>query len=199
MIATSVYPTGKRVPVDFVELPSQIMENWASDPEVLKMYAKHYKTGEPIPQELIDKIVNAEQFNQGFDTIEYLAASLLDMDWHTITDVNERDAIKFENDALTKHGLIPEIESRYKSTNFQHIFVDDGYAAGYYSYIWAAVLDADAFEAFKEKNDVFDKATAKAFRNLLQKAGSDDPIVLYKKFRGREPKVDALLNKRGLN
>lgn len=199
LIATSVYPTGKRVPVDFVELPSQIMENWASDPKVLKMYAKHYKTGEPIPQELIDKIVNAEQFNQGFDTVEYLAASLLDMDWHTITDVNERDAIKFENDALTKHGLIPEIESRYKSTNFQHIFVDDGYAAGYYGYIWAAVLDADAFEAFKEKNDVFDKATAKAFRNLLQKAGSDDPIVLYKKFRGREPKVDALLNKRGLN
>ncbi|MBA4407443.1 peptidase M3 [bacterium] len=199
LIASSVYPSGKRVPVDFVELPSQIMENWASDPEVLKMYAKHYVTGKPIPQGLIDKIVKAGQFNQGFDTVEYLAASLLDMEWHTITDVNERDAIKFENEQLAKHGLIPEIESRYKSTNFQHIFVDDGYAAGYYGYVWAAVLDADAFAAFKEKNNVFDKTSAQAFRNLLQKAGSDDPMILYKKFRGREPKVDALLKKRGLN
>lgn len=199
LIANSVYPTGKRVPVDFVELPSQIMENWASDPEVLKMYAKHYQTGEPIPQELIEKIVKAGQFNQGFETVEYLAASLLDMDWHTITDQKEKDAIIFENEAFTKHGLIPEIESRYKSTNFQHIFVDDGYAAGYYGYVWAAVLDADAFAAFKEKNNVFDKTTAKAFRNLLQKAGSDDPMTLYTKFRGREPKVEALLNKRGLN
>lgn len=199
LIATSVYPTGKRVPVDFVELPSQVMENWASDPEVLKMYAKHYETGKSIPQELIDKIVKAGQFNQGFETVEYLAASLLDLDWHTLTDASEIDAIQFENEVLKRYGLIPEIESRYKSTNFQHIFVDDGYAAGYYGYIWAAVLDADAFAAFKEKNNVFDKSTAKAFRNLLQKAGSEDPMVLYKKFRGREPKVDALLNKRGLN
>ncbi len=199
LIATSVYPTGKRVPVDFVELPSQVMENWASDPEVLKMYAKHYETGKPIPQELIDKIVKARQFNQGFETVEYLAASLLDLDWHTLTDASEIDAIQFENEVLKKYGLIPEIESRYKSTNFQHIFVDDGYAAGYYGYIWAAVLDADAFAAFKEKNNVFDKSTAKAFRNLLQSAGSEDPMMLYKKFRGREPKVNALLNKRGLN
>ena len=199
LIATSVYPSGKRVPVDFVELPSQVMENWASDPVVLKMYAKHYKTGEPMPEELINKIVTAGHFNQGFETTEYLAASLLDMDWHTISDTNERDPLKFEHESLTKHGLIPEIESRYQSTNFQHIFADDGYAAGYYGYVWAAVLDADAFAAFKEKNDVFDKATAKAFRNLLQKAGSDDPMVLYKQFRGREPKIDALLQKRGLN
>ena len=106
---------------------------------------------------------------------------------------------KFENSVFTKYGLIPEIESRYKSTNYQHIFVDDSYAAGYYGYIWAAVLDADAFAAFKETNNVFDKTTAKAFRNLLQKAGSEDPMILYKKFRGREPKVDALLKKRGLN
>ena len=196
--ATSVYPSGKRVPVDFVELPSQFMENWASDPVVLKMYAKHYLTGEPMPDELINKIVTAGHFNQGFETTEYLAASLLDMDWHSISDTTERDALKFEKESLSKHGLIPEIESRYQSTNFQHIFADDGYAAGYYGYVWAAVLDADAFSAFKEKKDLFDKATAKAFRNLLQNAGSDDPMVLYKKFRGREPNTDALLEKRGL-
>ena len=199
LIGVSVYPTGKRVPVDFVELPSQIMENWASDPEVLKMYAKHYKTGKPIPKELIEKIVKAGQFNQGFDTVEYLAASFLDMDWHTITDTKGRDPIRFEKESLLKHGLIPEIESRYQSTNFQHIFSDDGYAAGYYGYIWAAILDADAFAAFKETHNVFDKKTAEAFRTLLEKAGSDDPMILYKKFRGREPKDDALLNKRGLN
>ena len=198
LIATSVYPSGKRVPVDFVELPSQVMENWASDPVVLKMYAKHYLTGEPMPDALINKIVTAGHFNQGFETTEYLAASLLDMDWHTLSDTVERDPIKFEKASLTKHGLIPEIESRYQSTNFQHIFADDGYAAGYYGYVWAAVLDADAFAAFKEKNDVFDKTTAKAFRHLLEKAGSDDPMVLYKQFRGREPKTDALLKKRGL-
>jgi len=198
LIATSVYPSGKRVPVDFVELPSQVMENWASDPVVLKMYAKHYLTGEPMPDALINKIVTAGHFNQGFETTEYLAASLLDMDWHTISDTIERDPIKFEKASLSKHGLIPEIESRYQSTNFQHIFADDGYAAGYYGYVWAAVLDADAFAAFKEKNDVFDKTTAKAFRHLLEKAGSDDPMVLYKQFRGREPKTDALLKKRGL-
>lgn len=199
LIGVSVYPTGKRVPVDFVELPSQIMENWASDPEVLKMYAKNYKTGKPIPKELIEKIVKAGQFNQGFDTVEYLAASFLDMDWHTITDAKGRDPIRFEQESLLKHGLIPEIESRYQSTNFQHIFADDGYAAGYYGYIWAAILDADAFAAFKETHNVFDKKTAEAFRTLLEKSGSDDPMVLYKKFRGREPKVDALLIKRGLN
>jgi peptidyl-dipeptidase Dcp len=199
LIASSVYPSGKRVPVDFVELPSQVMENWASDPVVLKMYAKHYKTGKPIPEALIKKIVNAGHFNQGFETVEYLAASFLDMDWHSISDTNERDVLQFEKESLSKHALMPEIESRYQSTNFQHIFADDGYAAGYYGYVWAAVLDADAFAAFKEKNDVFDKTTAKAFRNLLQKAGSDDPMVLYKQFRGREPKIDALLKKRGLN
>jgi peptidyl-dipeptidase Dcp len=121
------------------------------------------------------------------------------MDWHTITDTNERDAVKFERESLLKHGLIPEIESRYQSTNFQHIFTDDGYSAGYYGYIWAAVLDADAFAAFKETKNVFDKKTAAAFRTLLEKAGSDDPMAIYKKFRGREPKVDALLIKRGLN
>ncbi len=199
LMNVSVYPGGKRVPIDFVELPSQIMENWAMDPAVLKLYAKHYQTNEPIPQELINKIENAQFFNQGFETVEYLAASYLDMYWHTLTDATEQDPVKFEKENFAKLGLIPEIESRYQSTNFLHVFSGDGYSSGYYGYIWAAVLDADAFQAFKEKGDVFDKATAEAFKKLLITAGSDDPMTLYKNFRGREPKVDALLQRRGLN
>jgi len=163
------------------------------------MYAKHYETGEPIPQQLIDKIENSSLFNQGFDTVEYLAASFLDMDWHTITDTTERNVPEFEKESLNKIGLIPQIESRYQSTNFLHIFSSDGYSSGYYSYIWSAVLDADAFQAFKE-NGLFNKKTADSFRkNLISRSGSDDPMTLYKKFRGREPKVDALLKKRGLD
>lgn len=193
-----IYSGGRFTPRDFVELPSQIMENWALEPEVLKMYAKHYKTGEVIPQELIDKISNSRLFNQGFETVEYLAASFLDMDWHTLTDTNERDVSTFEKEAFAKIGLMQEIKSRYQSTNFSHII--GGYSAGYYSYIWAAVLDADAFQAFKEKGNLFDQKTATAFRKyVLAKSGTEDAMVLYKKFRGREPKVDALLERRGLN
>jgi peptidyl-dipeptidase Dcp len=199
LLNVSVYPGGKRVPIDFVELPSQVMENWAMDPVVLKLYAKHYQTGAPIPDELIKKIEESQHFNQGFLTLEYLAASYLDIYWHTLTDSQERDAVKFEKENFNKLGLIPEIESRYQSTNFLHVFSGDGYSSGYYGYIWAAVLDSDAFEAFKEKNDVFDPSTAKAFKNLLITAGSDDSMTLYKKFRGRGPKIDALLKKRGLN
>ncbi|NWF88470.1 MAG: M3 family metallopeptidase [Ignavibacteriaceae bacterium] len=200
ILSKSSYPsvTGTSVPRDFVELPSQIMENWALHPEVLRMYAKHYQTNEPMPSDLIDKIENSKLFNQGFETVEYLAASFLDMDWHVLTSTDEKEAISFERESLDKIGLIPEIESRYQSTNFQHIFAG-GYSSGYYSYIWAEVLDADAFEAFKE-NGLFDQKTAAAFRkNILEKGGSDDPMTLYKNFRGREPKVDALLKKRGLN
>lgn len=192
------YPGGRNTPRDFVELPSQIMENWALESQVLKMYAKHYQTGEVIPDELIQKIVNSRLFNQGFETVEYLAASFLDMDWHMLTDNKERDVTEFEKKVYEKIGLLPEIESRYQSTNFSHIM--GGYAAGYYSYIWAAVLDADAFEAFVEKGNLFDKATADAFRKfILAKSGSEDSMTLYKKFRGREPKVDALLKRRGLD
>jgi len=192
------FPGGRNTPRDFVELPSQIMENWALEPQVLKMYAKHYQTGEVIPDELIQKIVNSRLFNQGFETVEYLAASFLDMDWHMLTDNKERDVTEFEKKVYEKIGLLPEIESRYQSTNFSHIM--GGYAAGYYSYIWAAVLDADAFETFVEKGNLFDKATANAFRNfILAKSGSEDSMTLYKKFRGREPKVDALLKRRGLD
>ena len=193
------YPGSRRAPVDFTELPSQIMENWASHPEVLKMYAKHYQTGEPIPDELIEKITNARHFNKGFETVEYLAASILDMDWHTVTDVTNVDVQKFEAESLNKIGLIPEIASRYQSTNFNHIFGGDGYSAGYYGYMWSGVLDSDAFGAFLE-NGLFDKATAESFRrNILEKSGSDDPMNLYIKFRGREPKPDALIEKLGFN
>ncbi len=189
--------SGTSVPRDFVEMQSQIMENWAFEPEVLKMYAKHYETGEVIPQEMIDKLEKASHFNQGFATVEYLAASFLDMDWHTITEAKELDVHEFETQSLNKIGLIPEIIVRYKSPYFNHIF-SGGYASGYYSYIWAEVLDADAFEAFKETS-LFDQKTAQAFReNILERGGTEEPMILYKRFRGAEPKVEALLKKRGL-
>ena len=189
--------SGTDVALDFVELPSQIMENWAAEPEVLKMYAKHYKTGEVIPQELIDKMKKAALFNQGFITVEYLAASFLDMDWHTITEARELDVDEFETKSLNKIGLIPEIITRYRSTYFRHIF-SSMYSAGYYSYIWAEVLDSDAFKAFKETS-LFDRELARSFRkNILEKGGTEDPMTLYKRFRGAEPGVDALLKKRGL-
>ncbi len=188
--------SGTSVSRDFVELPSQIMENWAIHPEVLKLYAYHYKTGEVIPQELIEKIKKSGLFNQGFVLVEYLAASLLDMNYHTLKDTKEVDAQAFETKVLTDIGLIPEIISRYRSTYFRHIFAS-GYSAGYYSYIWSEVLDADAFEAFKE-NGLFDKATAGALRaHILSKGGSEDPMVLYKRFRGAEPGIDPLLKRKG--
>lgn len=189
--------SGTNVARDFVELPSQIMENWASEPAVLKMYAKHFETGEAIPDELIEKIKNSSKFNQGFATVEYLAAAFLDMDWHTLTDTVEVDPIAFETQSLNRIGLIPEIVVRYRSPYFRHIFAG-GYSAGYYSYIWAEVLDADAFQAFKETN-IFDQERAQAFReNILARGGTEDPMVLYRRFRGAEPTIDALLEKRGL-
>ncbi len=188
--------SGTNVPRDFVELPSQIMENWAADAEVVKTYAKHYKTGEPIPQALLDKIKNAGFFNQGFTTVEFMAASYLDMDWHTLTEAKEPDAGAFEDASMKKIGLIPEIVVRYRSPYFQHIF-SSGYSAGYYSYVWSEVLDADAFQAFKETS-LFDQKTAKSYRdNILAKGGSEEPMALYKAFRGREPKVEPLLRRRG--
>jgi peptidyl-dipeptidase Dcp len=200
LLSKCTYPrlSGTAVATDFVELPSQIMENWALDPEVLKGYAKHYETGETIPQDLVDKIRNSRLFNQGFATTEYLAASFLDMDWHTIEDASEVDPIEFEKKSLTKIGLIPEIISRYRSPYFRHIFAG-GYAAGYYSYVWAEVLDADAFQAFKETN-LFDKKTAQLFReHILAAGGTEKPMTLYKRFRGREPEIDPLLKRRGLD
>ncbi len=190
--------SGTSVPRDFVELPSQVMENWAGEPEVMKGYARHYKTGEVIPDELIQKLQNSGHFNQGFATTEYLAAALLDMNYHTQSEVKDIDVEKFEDDYLNSIGLMPEIISRYKSTYFKHIF-GGGYMAGYYSYIWSGVLDADAFEAFKETS-LYDQATAQAFRkNILEKGGTEDAMEMYKNFRGREPRIEALLKQRGLD
>jgi peptidyl-dipeptidase Dcp len=199
LLSNRTYPklTGTDVAWDFVELPSQIMENWASEPEVLKMYAKHYETGEILPDELINKIKESRKFNQGFKTVEYLAAAFLDMDWHTITQAKEFDAIELEDKSMAAIGLIPEIVVRYRSPYFRHIFSGD-YSAGYYVYIWAEMLDADAFEAFKETN-LFNQELAKSFReNILAPGGTEDPMTLYKRFRGREPMIEPLLKKRGL-
>lgn len=188
--------SGTNVARDFVELPSQIMEHWATEPEVLKMYATHYQTGQVIPDELITKIRNQKTFNQGFMTTELLAAAILDMNLHNLTSTDGLDVVKFEKEAMDKLGLIPEIAPRYRTTYFNHIV--GGYAAGYYSYLWANVLDADAFEAFKEKG-IFDQQTADLYRkNILEKGDSQDPMVLYRNFRGAEPKLDPMLRNRGM-
>ena len=187
------------VPRDFVELPSQIMEHWAFQPEVLKVYAKHYQTGEVFPAALIEKMEKAGKYGQGFATTEYLAASILDMDYHIITDAANLDVLTFEKESMDKIGLIKQIPPRYRTTYFNHTMGSGGYTAGYYSYIWAAVLDADAFEAFKETGNIFDKATANAFRKyILEPGGISDAMDMYKNFRGSEPGIDALLRKRGL-
>jgi peptidyl-dipeptidase Dcp len=192
------YRTAGVVPNDYVELPSQVMENWAGDPDVIRAYARHYKTGEVISEELISKIQNSGLFNQGFETVEYLAASLLDLDFHVLQDTMEINVGNFEKQAMDKIGLISEIIPRYRSTYFAHIF-DGGYAAGYYVYIWAAVLDADAFSAFRESGDIYNQDLAAKFRKYcLAESGDDEGMIQYKKFRGKDPSVDALLKRRGL-
>ncbi|MFT7221024.1 MAG: peptidyl-dipeptidase Dcp, partial [Candidatus Azotimanducaceae bacterium] len=189
--------SGTNVKMDFVELPSQIMEHWAMEKEVLKSYAIHFETGEPLSNELIEKLKASETFNQGFGTTEYLAACYLDFAWHEAIDTPS-DIGAFESDAMNAINKVDMIDPRYKTSYFQHIFTGDEYSAGYYVYIWAEVLDADGFEAFKEKG-IFDQATARAFReNILEKGGSDDPMKLYRQFRGREPEVAPLLESRGL-
>jgi peptidyl-dipeptidase Dcp len=193
------YLSGTSVVRDFVELPSQIMENWAFEPEVLATYAKHYQTGEPIPSELVEKLENSKHFNQGFATTEYLAACFLDMDWHTLETVAEQDPEAFETASMEKIGLIEEIVPRYRSPYFRHIF-SGGYSAGYYSYVWAEVLDADGFEAFKEAGDLFDPATAQLYRdNILARGGSEEPMTLYRQFRGQDPGITPLLVRKGLD
>ena len=189
--------SGTSVARDFVELPSQIMENWAFQKEVLASYARHYETGEVIPDELVAKIEAAGTFTQGFMTTELAAASILDMKWHELTSAEGLDPMAFEAQACAEMGLIDEIIPRYRSTYFAHIF-SGGYSAGYYSYLWAEVLDKDAFELFMEKG-IFDKETAKSFReNVLEKGGSDEPMDLYRRFRGADPDSGALLRGRGL-
>ena len=188
--------SGTNVVRDFVELPSQINEHWATEPEVLKMYAKHYQTGETIPDRLIEKILNQKTFNQGFMTTELLAAAILDMNLHNLTDTKNLDVLAYEKEVMDQLNLIPEIAPRYRTTYFNHII--GGYAAGYYSYLWANVLDNDAFEAFKE-HGIFDKKTADLFRyNVLEKGNSEDPMTLYKNFRGTEPQLEPMLKNRGM-
>ncbi|MBN2345649.1 MAG: peptidase M3, partial [Candidatus Aminicenantes bacterium] len=186
----------RSVPRDAVELPSQIMENWALEPELLKLYARHYRTKEVIPEALVEKLKSARLFNQGFETVEYLAASFLDMAWHTQSGGEAIDVRSFEAGAMAALGLMPSIVPRYRTPYFNHMI--SGYAAGYYSYEWSGVLDKDAFEAFKEKG-LFDRGVAASFRkNILAKLGTEDAMELYKRFRGAEPRIEPLLRSRGL-
>ena len=186
------------VPRDMVELPSQIMENWAGEPEVLKVYAKHYKTGEVMPQELISKLEKSMTFNQAFVTVEYIAASILDLDWHNFTAPKQVDVNAFEKESMDKIHLIPEILPRYRTTFFNHIV--GGYAAGYYVYLWAAVLDSDAFQSFVDSGDLYNKDIAAKFRKfILTEGGNDEGMVQYRKFRGQDPSPIPLLKKRGLD
>lgn len=189
---------GTNVDRDFVELPSQIHEHWAFEPELLRTYARNWRTGEVIPDSLIERIEAASTHNQGFTTTELVGAALLDLQWGKVTDADSIDVEAFEANVAETLGMPSEVQFRYRSPYFRHIFGSDGYASGYYTYLWAEVLDCDGFELFKEKG-IFDKATADSFRkNVLEAGGTADPMELYIRFRGREPRVDALLRKRGL-
>ena len=199
LLSKATYKTlsGTNVPRDFVEMPSQFMENYCYEPEVMRLYAKHYQTGEVIPDALIEKINNASKFNQGFVETELLSASILDMDYHEITDTADFDVNAFEQASMQKMQMIPQIIVRYRSTFFNHIFMT-GYEAGYYSYTWSAVLDSDAFYAFKETGDIFNPEVAARFRHLLEQGGTKDAQELYNEFRGRQADPKYLLIKKGL-
>lgn len=195
---TYVTLSGTSVSRDFVELPSQVMENWCYAPEVMKTYAFHYETGEVIPDELIQKINAAGQFNQGFVETELLSAAIMDLNYHMLNTVDTIDVNAFEAASMAKMGMIPEIITRYRSTFYNHIFTT-GYEAGYYSYTWSAVLDSDAFHAFVESGDLFNQEIAARFRNeVLAKGNTEDPAVLYQNFRGQQPNPEFLLEKKGL-
>lgn len=199
LLSDVTYPSlsGTNVPRDFVEFPSQVLENWVLHPEMLKLYAYDYETGEIMPEELIKKVKNSWKFNQGFKTVELVAAAYLDMAWHSQTVEEERDVNDFENNVFVKIGLIPQIVSRYRTTNFRHIV--GGYDSGYYSYLWSEVLDADTFEAFKEKG-IFDQETAQNYKNkILARGGTMDALEMYMDFRGHEPEITPYLERKGLN
>ena len=187
------------VPRDFVELPSQVNEHWAFAPEVLKVYAKHYKTGETMPQQLVERLDRCGKYGQGFATVEYIAASLLDMDYHVLKEVpDDMDLLQFERKTLVARGLLSQIPPRYRTTYFNHT-MSGGYTAGYYSYMWAEVLEADAFEAYKETGDIFNHDVAEKFRKYILAPGSiDDAMDMYVNFRGKKPSTDPLLKNRGL-
>ncbi|MDY0216848.1 MAG: M3 family metallopeptidase [Bacteroidales bacterium] len=198
LVSNCQYKGSISVPRDFVELPSQIMEHWATQPLVLKQYAKHYKTNKAIPDELIKKISNSSKFNQGFATVEFTAAAYLDMLYHSMPLDEGKSPSQFEEENMKKIGLISAIAPRYRSTYFQHIFAG-GYSSGYYSYLWSEVLDSDAFLAFEETGDIFNKKVATDFRKkILEKGNTKDPLQMYLDFRGKEPSIEALLKNRGL-
>ncbi|MGB7260409.1 MAG: M3 family metallopeptidase [Pseudolabrys sp.] len=201
LLSNVTYPllAGTSVPSDFVELPSQLYEHWLEVPEILKKYARHARTGEPMPQAMLDRLLETRTFNQGFATVEYTACALVDLDLHGLADPGALDVVTFERESLARIHMPAEIAMRHRTPHFQHLFSGGGYAAGYYSYMWSEVLDADAFEAFKETGNAFDPATAQRLREFIYSAGNlRDPAEAYKAFRGRLPTVDALLRKRGL-
>jgi peptidyl-dipeptidase Dcp len=187
------------VPRDFVELPSQVMEHWVLEPEVLKVYATNYRTGELIPEALVGKIISSSKYGQGFATAEYLQASFLDMDYHVLREIPAAfDILQFESESMNRRNALSQIPPRYRTTYFNHT-MGGGYTAGYYSYMWSEVLDADAFDAFKETGDIFDARTAQKFRDFILTPGSiDDAMDMYRNFRGKEPDIEPLLKNRGL-
>ena len=202
LLSDVTYPliSGTNVARDFVELPSQLYEHWLERPEVLRRFALHAETGQAMPEALLDKLLAARTFNQGFQTVEYAASALVDMDLHLLAADRPVDVIAFERGVLERIGMPQAIAMRHRTPHFQHIFSGDGYAAGYYSYLWSEVLDADAFDAFEETGDVFDPATAKRLRDHIYAAGyRRDPAEAYRAFRGRDPDPKALLRKRGLD
>ena len=199
ILAQGRYPslTGTGVSRDFVELPSQLMENWAYEPEYLNTFAKHYQTGEPIPVELIEKIVAAKNFQAGYAQVRQLHFGYIDMNWHTLTEVPAEGVAEFEHRILAPYSVMPSVEGTAFSPAFSHIFTG-GYSAGYYSYKWAEVLEADAFSLFKEKG-IFNTEVSNAFRKeILEKGGMEDEAVIYRNFRGHDPQPEALMEKLGL-
>ncbi|MEO9526934.1 MAG: M3 family metallopeptidase, partial [Roseibium sp.] len=200
LLSDVTYPmiSGTSVARDFVELPSQLYEHWLSQPEILSEFAVHYKTGAQMPADLLDKLLAAANFNQGFSTVEYTASALIDLELHLLEDPGSLDVADFEKKALSRIGMPEAITMRHRIPHFQHVFSGDGYSAGYYSYMWSEVMDADAFEAFEEARDIFDPRTAKNLLTHIYSAGGrQDPEEAYVAFRGRAPKINALLKKRG--
>jgi peptidyl-dipeptidase Dcp len=201
LLSDVTYPliSGTGVFTDFVELPSQLYEHWLERPEILREFAVHYRTGEPMPEDLLRRMLDARNFNMGFATVEFVASALVDLDYHLLESTDELDVTKFEKEALARIGMPSEIVMRHRSPHFAHIFSGGGYASAYYSYMWSEVMDADAFAAFEETGDVFDPATAARLRQHIYSAGgSRDPAELYTAFRGRLPTPEALLRRRGL-
>jgi peptidyl-dipeptidase Dcp len=201
LLSDVTYPfiSGTAVATDFVELPSQLYEHWIERPEVLQRFAVHAKTGQPMPKSLIDRLRAARTFNQGFSTVEFIASAMVDLDFHSLEQVDRLDVDAFEARTLARIGMPEEIAMRHRSPQFTHVFSGGGYASAYYSYMWSEVMDADAFKAFEETGDIFDPATAQRLRDDIYAAGNaQDPGRAYVAFRGRLPTVDALLEKRGL-